>query len=69
MKGFIEIIAKDGKRKLLNVQRIEEISEVGEHHCKIFIATDATVMGEQFHYEVRKSYDEIVALIEKAVNV
>lgn len=66
MKGFIEIVGKDGKKRLLNVRYIEEVCEIGEHHCDIYLAFNCPNATDQDYYQVRQSYDEIVALIKEA---
>lgn len=68
MKGFIEIVDKVGKRRCLNVRHIEEVCEVGEHHCNIYMAFNCPDAYEQDYFQVRKSYDEIVALIREAMS-
>ena len=68
MKGFIEIIDnKGGRRKLVNVRHIEEIWENDEESCTIYKAFNFPNAIEADHYNVRKSYDEIVALIKEAM--
>lgn len=66
MKGFIEIVTKDNHRRLVNIQRIEEVCEVGEHHCNIYMASTNPTGGELFYHQVRKSYNEIVTLVKGA---
>ena len=66
MKGFIEITSKDGKRRLLNIDHIEEVSEIGEHHCNIYMAFNNPGACEQDYYQIRKSYDEVVEMIRRA---
>ena len=66
-RGFIAIIGKDGKRRLLNVRHIEEVCEVGEHHCNIYMAFNTPNAIEQDYFQVRQSYDEIVDLIVEAM--
>lgn len=65
--GFIAIVGKDGKRRLLNVRHIEEVCEIGEHHCDIYMAFNCPNATDQDYFQVRQSYDEIVALIKEAV--
>lgn len=67
MKGFIEIIDKNSKRRFLNVRHIEEVCEIGEHHCDIYMAFNCPNAVDKDYFQVRKSYDEIVALIERAM--
>lgn len=68
MKGFIEIVDRnDGRRKLVNVRHIEDVWEDDEECCTIYMAFNVLNAIEADHYKVRKSYDEIVALIEEAM--
>lgn len=66
VKGFIEIVDKDERRRYLNVRHIEEVCEIGEHHCDIYMAFNRPNVANQDYFQVRKSYDEIVALIKES---
>lgn len=66
MKGFIEISDGYGNRILLNVRRIEEVREhVHNDTCTIYMVSIA--YGEAYHIDCKRSYADIVSLIEKAV--
>lgn len=67
MRGFIEVRGHYGYRKLLNVSHIEEVREQYDGNCTIYMAFNCPGSTEQDYFEVNQSYDEIVALIEKAV--
>lgn len=68
MSQFIESNSKDGNRIYLNVNHIVSVDETGENRC--LIITDippANGSVVPFYYTVDSPYDEVVALIEKAV--
>lgn len=67
MKGFIEIVGKDNKTRLLNVRYIEEVCEIGENHCDIYLAFNLPDAYEQDHYQVRLPYSRVVELIREAM--
>ena len=67
MKGFIEIVGKDNKTRLLNVRYIEEVCEVGANHCDIYLAFNCPGAYEQDHYQVRLPYSRVVELIREAM--
>ena len=67
MREFIEIVCRDKHRRLLNVKHIEEVYEISENSCIIYMAFNVPYATEQDYFEVQKPYDEIVSLIEKAV--
>ena len=67
MKGFIEIVGKDNKTRLLNVRYIEEVCEVGANHCDIYLAFNCPDAYEQDHYQVRRPYSRVVELIREAM--
>lgn len=67
MKGFIEIVDKDGIKHLLNVRYIEEVREQDVGCGTIYFAFNFPNAIEQDYFYVSQSYDEIVALIKEAV--
>lgn len=68
MKGFIEVRNEFSNRTLINIKHIEEVREhVVDGTCTIYLAFNVPHASEQDHYEVRNSYDEIVALIKEAM--
>lgn len=67
MKGFIEIVTKGNKPRLINVRYIEEVAEVDKNHCEIYMAFNNPTAYEQDHYYVPMSYDIIVELIREAM--
>ncbi len=68
MKGFIEIRNEYGNRILINVRHIEEVREHAFNDtCTIYLAFVTPNAIDQDHYEVKKSYDEIVALIKEVM--
>ena len=67
MKGFIEIVGKDNKTRLLNVRYIEEVCEFGANHCDIYLAFNCPDAYEQDHYQVRLPYSRVVELIREAM--
>ena len=62
MKGFIQIITKSG-RKLININRIEEICENKSGGCTIYIASNSPC--EQVSHTTDMPFDELLDLIEK----
>ena len=64
MSGFICIVDKNGKRHCLNARYIEEIAEVDEKSCCIYMAFVCPHANEQDYIEVEISYDSVVDLIE-----
>ncbi len=66
MSGFIEIIPKwDKKRRFINIRHIEEVVEVDENTCRVFMAFNVPDATEQDYFEVDKPYDEIISMIKK----
>lgn len=66
MSGFIEILPTSNKnRRFINIKHIEEVVEVDEKHCRIFMAFNVPDAMEQDYFEVDKPYDEIVSMIKK----
>lgn len=62
MKGFIEVMAKDGRKRLLNINRIEEVI-----NSTIYLDVINPDAFEQDHVECKESYEEIKAKIAEAV--
>ena len=63
MRNFIEVIDRDRKRHLINIQHIEEIAEKDENCC--FIYLDVVNNGEtQDYYVINEPYEVIKKLIE-----
>lgn len=63
MKGFIEITAKDGRKRLLNITRIEEVI-----NSTIYLDVINPDAFEQDHVKCEESYEEIKAKIAEAVS-
>lgn len=63
MKGFIEITAKDGRKHLLNINRIEEIID-----STIYLDVVNPHCDEQDFIFCEESYEEIKAKIAEAVD-
>ena len=57
MKGFIEVTAKDGRKRLINITRIEEVI-----NSKIYLDVINLIA-----FECEESYEEIKAKIAEAV--
>lgn len=62
MKGFIEVMATDGRKRLLNINHIEEV--IGSTIYLDVVNPDAF---EQDHVKCEESYEEIKAKIAEAV--
>ena len=67
MRGFIEIRNEYGNKILVNTKYIEEVRENPDDTCTICLAFTRPDANEQDYYEVNKPYEEIISLIEKAV--
>ena len=67
MRGFIEIRNEYGNKILVNIKYIEEVREHPDDTCTIYLAFTCPDANEQDHYEINKPYEEIISLIEKAV--
>lgn len=68
MKGFIEIRNEFGNRILINVRHIEEVREHSFNDtCTIYLAFVTPNAMDQDYFEVKQSYDKIVALIKGAM--
>lgn len=65
MKRFIEIIGSDKKRRLLNINHIEEIVEKDENNCYVYMAFNEPDAIEQDYFLVNKPYDKIVSMIKE----
>ena len=65
MNGFIEIIDQNKRRRFINISHIEEIAEIDENICYIYLAFNSPNAVEQDYFIINKPYDEIVSLIKK----
>ena len=66
MSNFIEIVGKeDKKRRFINVNHIEVVTEVNENRCNIYLAFNSPHALEQDYYELDKPYDEVISMIVK----
>lgn len=63
MKKFIEIILEDNRRRLVNIDWIEEIIEFDKNHCEIYLAFNQPNALEQDYIMALMSYDEIMKLL------
>lgn len=62
MKNFIEVIDRNGKRHLINIRHIEEITEKNEDSCFIYLGVVNN--GEtQNYYVIDEPYEVIKKLI------
>lgn len=64
MERFIEVIDLNKKRIFLNINYIEEVVELDENSCYIYMAFNCPDAIEQDYHIVERPYDEIVALIK-----
>lgn len=63
MKNFIEVVDREEKKHLINIQHIEEIAQKDENWC--FIYLDVVNNGEtQDYYVINEPYEAIKKLIE-----
>lgn len=62
MNKFIEVTDGNGKRHLINIRHIEEIVEIDENKC--FLYLDVTYSETQDYYAINKPYEVIKKLIE-----
>lgn len=66
MSKFIEIKAFGSEnRRFVNTKHIEEVVEVDENMCRIYMAFSVPDADEQDYFEVDMPYDEVVAMIKK----
>ena len=66
MSEFIDIHSKyDKNRRFINIKYIEEVVEVDENTCRIFMAFNVPDAIEQDYFDVDNPYDEIVSMIKK----
>ena len=63
MSNFIEVVDGNKKRHLINIQHIEEIVEVKEKEC--FIYLNVVCDNSQDRYAIKESYDVLKKLIEE----
>lgn len=63
MKGFIEIVGKSGKPRLINVSYIEEVTEADKNRCDVYLHGSA----ESYRFVVDLPYNRVVELIKEAV--
>lgn len=64
MSNFIEIKCRDERRRLINVDYIEEVVEREGEGCYIYMAFNCPDCHEQDYFEVDKSYEEIIDMLE-----
>ena len=63
MKNFIEVVSEDKRKHLININHIEEIAELDENRC--FIYLDVVCGNEtQDYYVINEPYEAIKKLIE-----
>lgn len=62
MKGFIEITGNSGKPRLINIRYIEEVAELDDGACEIYIHADAYL-----RIMVHLPYNRVVEMIKEAV--
>lgn len=66
MSGFIEIRPIfNNSRRFINIKHIEEVVEIDENSCRIFMAFNVPDATEQDYFDADKPYDEIVSMIKK----
>ena len=67
MRGFIEILNRNDKLVLINVNHIEEVVEYDKDSCNIYLAFNSPNSYEQDYYHIKESYDAIKSKIEEAM--
>lgn len=65
MKGFIEIIGRNGKPRLINVRYIEEVTEIDNSHCEIYIHGGSEAMTYRFIVDI--PYWRVVEMIKEVM--
>ena len=66
LKGFIEIIDRNVKKRLINIRHIEEVAERDEDSCYIYLMHNCPNAIEQDYYIVGEPYEVIkMLMIEK----
>ena len=67
MSGFIEVVDKNKRRRLLNIKHIEEVMEnITKGGCCIYLAFNTPNAIEQDYIEVSETYNSIVGKICEA---
>ena len=66
MNRFIEVIDKDGNRRLLNVNYIEEILDLDNGESEINLAFNCPNATEQDIITVNIPFDELAEMIRNA---
>lgn len=66
MSGFIKITDKDGNRRLLNVNYIEEVLDLDNGKSEINLAFNCPNATEQDNIIVNIPFDELAEMIRNA---
>lgn len=62
-KHFIQIVDKNRKKRLVNIDYIEEIAEIDSERSYIYLAFNAPNAVEQDYFEVNIPYSKLVSMI------
>jgi hypothetical protein len=63
MIKFISITGSDGKKRILNTNYIEEIVEIDNDSCCIYMAFNCPDAMEQDYFMVNQPYEKIVEIL------
>ena len=66
MSGFIKIVDKDGYRRLLNVNYIEEVLDIDNGKSEINLAFNCPNATEQDNIIINIPFDKLVEMILNA---
>lgn len=66
MYSFIKVIDKGGNRRCVNSRYIEEVVEVDENRCFIYMAFNSPNAYEQDYIEVNMPYNEMLNVLAEA---
>ena len=62
--SFMEVVDSQDKRHLINIRHIEEIAEIDDKSCYIYLAFNCPNANEQDYYLINEPYEVIKALIK-----
>ena len=67
MREFIQVLNKDNKCVLININYIEEVVESNNNTCTIYLAFNSPNNDAQDYEDVDESYHSIKSKIEEAM--
>ena len=67
MSKFIELVDSGGRFHFVNVDYIEDVVKIGVNECEVYFAFNCPNACEQDYIKPQQTYDDVVAMIRKAV--